>query len=248
MSSPTTGPSQPSALDILTQNISKSVLGAVNEKLKATHESMLDDVRELLNDSTPDITERATKKLKIDNPELNSPGNRDQYAHNTEVLRTIEKAANAVLKGDREASLKNLSEGKRIITHRQKLVRLADREEKGWRFIKEYQKDNLAEDSDDEKAIARARRAANSKGPSSSKPSFRQPQQSGQSNRTSQPYRQPTSTNRFRGNQSSSNQPQQNQQGTRPQGPRVDFRRDRYDRECWVCNQRGHLSFDCTQR
>ena len=75
------------------------------------------------------------------------------------------KAANFIVKGDGESSIAYLNEGKKQIQQRQKLIRLADREEKGWKFVKEYVKDNLAEDSDDEKQIKRARKATNDKFP-----------------------------------------------------------------------------------
>ena len=64
-------------------------------------------------------------------------------------MRSLERAASAVLKGDQDSTIKALAEGKRLIKHRQKIVRLADREEHGWRFVMKYEKDQLAYNSDD---------------------------------------------------------------------------------------------------
>ena len=43
-----------------------------------------------------------------------------------------------------------------LVTHRQKLIKLADRSEHGWRVVKEYESDSLAKNEDDEKRIMKA--------------------------------------------------------------------------------------------
>ena len=74
---------------------------------------------------------------------------------NTSLLRIIDKAANAIVSGDSDTGLSTLSEGKKMLKNRQKLIRLADSEPYGWDFVHEYTKDSLAADSDDEKNFAR---------------------------------------------------------------------------------------------
>ena len=56
-----------------------------------------------------------------------------------------------------------VKEGRQLIARRQKLLKLADRSEFGWAVVEEYIDDDLAEDSDDEKRIERAERAAERK-------------------------------------------------------------------------------------
>ena len=51
-------------------------------------------------------------------------------------------------------------EGRQLIAHRQKLLKLADRSEYGWSVVEEYEEDGLADDSEDEKRIEKAERAA----------------------------------------------------------------------------------------
>ena len=237
-------PNQPNPLDVLTQTITKSVLESINQRLEVNNGNLLKEVKGLLSESTPDIAERASKRIKLDNPELNNPGNADQYQHNADVLRNIEKAANCILKGDGEGGIKSLNEGKKLISQRHKLVRLADHEEKGWKFVREYVKDKLAEDSDDEKQIRKARRIVQEKFPTR-RPPQRYPNR--QSNRPN--FRRNQS---FRENSSYQHREQQPSYSSRggysSHQPRTDFRRDRYDRECHLCRRRGHLSFDCPER
>ena len=248
-------PTAPNALQVLTQTITQSVLGSLQVTLKDTLQTnrtnILDDVKSYLADTTSEITDKAAKKLKMENPTLTNYGCRQQFEHNAEVLRTIEKAANSVLKGDNDACLKALSEGKRLIQHRQKLVRLADREEHGWRFVSEYEKDKLAKDSDDEKTIARARRTVNAKYPKprSQRSNFRNQNR----NLNQQSYSRSGSSSTYQNDRapsSSTNQyPRQSYQSNyQSQNSRVDYRRDRYDRECHICRERGHLSFNCPKK
>jgi len=56
-----------------------------------------------------------------------------------------------------------LEERTRLIRLRQKSIRLADHSEFRWSVVTEYDADELAEDSDDEKKIEKAERAAERK-------------------------------------------------------------------------------------
>jgi hypothetical protein len=51
----------------------------------------------------------------------------------------------------------------KLLEERQKMIRLADRSEYGWDVVSEYQSDELAIDSDDEKRISKAEKAAEKK-------------------------------------------------------------------------------------
>ena len=52
--------------------------------------------------------------------------------------------------------MESLKEGDKLITARQKLIRIADTSEYGWNTVAEYEEDKLADSSDDEKRLYRA--------------------------------------------------------------------------------------------
>ena len=56
-----------------------------------------------------------------------------------------------------------ISEGMTLIKHRQKLIKLADSTDSGWRLVQEYESNPLASDSEDEKRIFKAQTRAERK-------------------------------------------------------------------------------------
>ena len=58
---------------------------------------------------------------------------------------------------------KVVAEAKLIIKKRQKLIKIADKNRDGWLVVQEYETDDLASDSEDEKKIRKAKAAAEKK-------------------------------------------------------------------------------------
>ena len=50
---------QPSALEVLTQSITKSVLENINSRMEANNEAVVDEVKGLLAESSSEIVDRA---------------------------------------------------------------------------------------------------------------------------------------------------------------------------------------------
>ena len=244
-----------SSLQALTEVVTKAALEAMTSKFKDWGEITVGQItanmKEAVRDNLQDVSDRAAKRLKMDNPDLQKAGCIDQYQHNTEVMKCIEKAAASILKGDGEAGITSLNKGKQLIKNRQKLVQLADREEKGWKVVKEYVKDNLASDSDDEKQISRARRNAVQKEKEEwRKKSFRrntraQPTTFASYRNLARP-RFDTQAN-YSYQQPKYHRQDYRQNDYRQQSTRSDYRRNKYDRECYGCGRRGHLYYDCPQ-
>ena len=105
-------------------------------------------------------TSTATSKKPKKDPEFKSKGNKKRYEVNDEVISQIEGAIDDIGRNEVDQAKEKLEAGKKTLLKQQKLIRLADREESGWRVVEHYISDDLASDSDDEKAIAKARKEA----------------------------------------------------------------------------------------
>ena len=62
-----------------------------------------------------------------------------------------------------KAALDALKQGRAMVAERQKLIKIADRSELGWAVVHEYTADELAANSDDEKRMEKAEKAAERK-------------------------------------------------------------------------------------
>ena len=97
------------------------------------------------------------KKLKFDEPHgFKKRGNEDQYRFNLKLSDAIEEAKDACSARQFDKVHASLEKGEKLLTERQKHILLADKSDFGWSLIREYKRNDLAEDSDDEKEIIRA--------------------------------------------------------------------------------------------
>ena len=110
--------------------------------------------------------EHLAKKLRVDRGiSFKRKGNEKQFRHNEEVLETFEALSDALESTPPaiERAKEVLKEGEKLILHRKTLIRIVDRSEFGWATVQEYEDDELAENSDDEKKLFKSEIRANKK-------------------------------------------------------------------------------------
>ena len=105
-------------------------------------------------------SERISKSDK-EAADIKFKGNRKQFELNLQldnILTRIDESASS------PADVHKLvEEGKLLIKKRQKLIKIADKNKDGWLVVQEYESDDLASDSEDEKKIRKAKAAAEKK-------------------------------------------------------------------------------------
>ena len=90
--------------------------------------------------------------------EFKYKGNRKQFQFNAEVDEILNRIENNADDPDKVRQL--AAEAKKVIKKRQKLIKIADKNKDGWLVVEEYESDDLASDTDDEKRLKKARSAA----------------------------------------------------------------------------------------
>ncbi|PFX34791.1 hypothetical protein AWC38_SpisGene376 [Stylophora pistillata] len=103
------------------------------------------------------VSQTSSGTQKLERPaeagKLKFQGNKDQFLFNSELQGTLDDTANFLAARDVEKAGEKVEEQKKSLRHRQKIIKLADKSEAGWLAVKEYQTEELASDSEDEKRI-----------------------------------------------------------------------------------------------
>ena len=93
-------------------------------------------------------------------------GNKAQFKFTTRLLDHIQGAQECMKRKNDEGYEKATQEmdaGETLLINRQKMIKLADHSELGWSVVEEYEADELADNSKDEKRMARAEKEAERK-------------------------------------------------------------------------------------
>ena len=102
-------------------------------------------------------TKQIEQKSKIDKEvvQLKYKGNQMQYELNAELDSIIESIETESERGEPNLPLikKYSQEARELIRKRQKLIKIAGKSKDGWQVVTEYESDELASDSEDEKRL-----------------------------------------------------------------------------------------------
>ncbi|XP_052238527.1 uncharacterized protein LOC127849815 [Dreissena polymorpha] len=142
----------------------------VDEKLKSSltehKNAMLHDLERIVEKISSKTN--VTQLTQISNivsgiPSFKRKSSEEQFKHNAKVNLALEEVESSLSNRNIEETRNKIAEVKAMVAHRQKLIRLADESELGWRFVSEYESNPLASDSEDEKRMYRAEARANKK-------------------------------------------------------------------------------------
>ena len=189
----------------------------------------LDDIKKLLDEKLAELaSDKAPKPRKP--LVLAKKGNQAQADHAQEVLSALDQAESALEQQKIDAALDHVSAAKKLVGKRLKLIRIADKSPNGWGTVLEYETDELASNSEDEKRLKKAEAEASKKRKAKSEESrnvrARFAAASTSRNSSSIPDREPSSRPFFRGGSSA----------------RRSFR---YEDKCYSCGKVGHWRVHC---
>ncbi len=124
--------------------------------------------REEVRQGQEDAATKALKRVRHEKAyAFKRKGNEEQATFNSRVEETLAEAQAALAVPGSSKAIERaqaaLKKGTDLLQERQKLIKIADRSEYGWGVVAEYTADELAADSDDEKRLDKAEKAAERK-------------------------------------------------------------------------------------
>ncbi|XP_071165963.1 uncharacterized protein [Mytilus edulis] len=178
-------------------DIENSVKRIVGEEIRKTQNDLLSQMKGMFSIKLQefDHQQKERSELQMNRLQNELSGNddykfqrkscEDQYKFNRKLSVTLMEADASLESRDPSASLvkQKIAEGIQLIRYRQKLVKMADSSEMGWKVVQEYTANPLADDSEDDRKILRAQTRAERKTKSEKAKKKRQT-----------PYSRPTST------------------------------------------------------
>ena len=134
--------------------------GDITEQIFDRFKTYLDQKVATLTTDLTSQTNHQSKHLErqSEGRQLKFEGNKDQFLFNAELQEHIEISSGLLKQADISGALEKLETAQRSIHNRQKKIKLADKSEAGWLAVKEYEAEDLASNSEDEKRIKKALR------------------------------------------------------------------------------------------
>ena len=119
-----------------------AILERVDSKLQELKRSISEDQEECLSSVVKRVQEDNSIKWK-------KVGNEKQFKFNQSVEARFDSAISAIEKEKPDKARKELEEGKKLLSERQKLIKLAEWCECGWATVSPYVTDDLADTPED---------------------------------------------------------------------------------------------------
>ena len=131
------------------------LLTAIN-KVEANVDAKLSQMKHELMEERESADDRLVKKMRLEKrPVFKKISHEKQFDFNEQVQVKVKSAVTALEHPSPavEKARTLLKESEKLIDAHQKNIKIVDRSEHGWATVQEYEEDELADNSDDEKRL-----------------------------------------------------------------------------------------------
>ncbi|XP_060597608.1 uncharacterized protein LOC132751470 [Ruditapes philippinarum] len=144
-------------MDRDTHDIIKDV---VKDTVEESRQSLLQEIgtmfEKISEQNNSSQFARISNLVASSQPKFKRKSNEEQFCHNSKVMLKLNEAESKLDSSKIEEAKSSITTALDILSHRQKMIQLADASELGWRVVHEYEQNPLADDSDDEKKMYKA--------------------------------------------------------------------------------------------
>ena len=153
----------------MTEKLKSEVGSLIKDEIEKNNRTLMQSMQTLLEGSVQQIersstesalgafcTNSTTNKFNNERINTNSTTNEDQHKFNTKVIDSLAEVSEALERSEITQAQEALQKGKLLLNERQKHILLADKSEFGWATVNEYNKHELANNSEDEKRIIKS--------------------------------------------------------------------------------------------
>ncbi|XP_053398872.1 uncharacterized protein LOC128556920 [Mercenaria mercenaria] len=147
-------------VQILIQDIVKEIVEASRRTLLQEIGTLIEKISEQNNSSQ---FTKISNLVAVEQPKFKRKSNEEQFKANSKVLLKLNEANENLNQDNVQEAKSSITEAVAMLSHRQKLIQMADRSDLGWRVVQEYESNPLAVDSEDEKKMYKAEARANRK-------------------------------------------------------------------------------------
>ena len=148
---------------ILVQKAVADSMASVTSQISSLLDTCFDNFKKQFTEENSSSVEAAVKRAKRARYVFQSKGNEQQFEHAESVLDKLEstkKGLNAIATSKAKTTIE---EGIALFTKRMKVIKIADKSQYSWATVQEYNSDELASDSEDEKRLFRSERRTEKK-------------------------------------------------------------------------------------
>ena len=144
---------------ILTQELGNILEAQKNAILFAVNTQIQGLQTNLLSAHTK-LSSQIAAEIQPDSYIFKKKANEQQFNFNRKVIRSSNSALKALETGNVTKVREELTEGMKLLTDRQKVIKLADKSQFGWATVQEYLDDELAENGAEASKVKKAEKRA----------------------------------------------------------------------------------------